>query len=100
MAETQESKAGGTPPTDDGLEAHRRSVVAVAEATHTTRQLHSMLEFGDDHYEYRRLFSELLGTFMLVFVAAGGLKVPVKVSMVLPMLTTIGILRLATNSRR
>jgi aquaporin Z len=72
MTETQESKTGGTPPTDDGLEAHRRSVVAVAEATHTTRQLHSMLEFGDDHYEYRRLFSELLGTFMLVFVAAGG----------------------------
>jgi aquaporin Z len=37
-----------------------------------------MLEFGDRHdfddpkLEYRRLFSELLGTFMLVLVAAGG----------------------------
>ena len=31
-----------------------------------------MLEFRDDRYEWRRLFSELLGTFMLVFVAAGG----------------------------
>jgi aquaporin Z len=38
----------------------------------------SMLEFGlrsefdDPRLEYRRLFSELLGTFFLVFVAAGG----------------------------
>jgi len=38
----------------------------------------SMLEFGDrkdfddPKLEYRRLFSELLGTFMLVLVAAGG----------------------------
>jgi aquaporin Z len=37
-----------------------------------------MLEFGDRKdfddptLEYRRLFSELLGTFMLVLVAAGG----------------------------
>src|ERR1700712_5673499 len=37
-----------------------------------------MLEFGDrqdfddPHREWRRLFSELLGTFMLVLVAAGG----------------------------
>ena len=37
-----------------------------------------MLEFGsreqfdDPHLEYRRLFSEILGTFMLVLVAAGG----------------------------
>jgi aquaporin Z len=37
-----------------------------------------MLEFGDrqdfddPQLEYRRLFSELLGTFMLVLVAAGG----------------------------
>jgi aquaporin Z len=29
-------------------------------------------EFGDPSLEYRRLFSELLGTFMLVLVAAGG----------------------------
>jgi aquaporin Z len=72
MAETQESRAGGTPPTDEELAAHRRSVAAVAEATHTAHQLHSMLEFHDDRYEWRRLFSELLGTFMLVFVAAGG----------------------------
>ena len=29
-------------------------------------------DFRDDRYEGRRLFSELLGTFLLVFVAAGG----------------------------
>jgi aquaporin Z len=29
-------------------------------------------DFQDDRYEARRLFSELLGTFLLVFVAAGG----------------------------
>lgn len=29
-------------------------------------------DFTNDKYEWRRLFSELLGTFLLVFVAAGG----------------------------
>ena len=29
-------------------------------------------DFGDDSYEGRRLFAEVLGTFFLVFVAAGG----------------------------
>lgn len=72
MTETRQPGADGAPPTNEELAAHRRSVLAVAEATHTTRQLHSMVEFHNDHYEWRRLFSELLGTFMLVFVAAGG----------------------------
>jgi len=72
MSESRQPGADGAPHTQDELAAHRRSVMAVAEATHTTRQLHSMVEFHDDHYEWRRLFSELLGTFMLVFVAAGG----------------------------
>ncbi len=72
MTELQQCTTGGTSPRDDELAAHRHSVAAVAEATHTARQLHSMLEFHDAKYEWRRLFSELLGTFMLVFVAAGG----------------------------
>lgn len=71
MVETQEATAGGAL-TDEELREHHRSVAAVAEATHTARQLDSMLEFHDDKYEWRRLFSELLGTFMLVFVAVGG----------------------------
>ncbi|HEY5400799.1 MAG TPA: hypothetical protein VIL16_35975, partial [Trebonia sp.] len=29
-------------------------------------------DFADDSYEWRRLFSELLGTFFLVLVAVGG----------------------------
>jgi len=29
-------------------------------------------DFSDDSYEWRRLFAELFGTFLLVFVAAGG----------------------------
>ena len=32
----------------------------------------SRAEFDDPRLEFRRLFSELLGTFMLVLVAAGG----------------------------
>ena len=32
----------------------------------------SRQEFDDPRYKYRRLFSEVLGTFMLVLVAAGG----------------------------
>ena len=32
----------------------------------------SLGEFDDPRLEYRRLFSELLGTFALVLVAAGG----------------------------
>ncbi len=35
-------------------------------------QFGSRQEFDDPRLEYRRLFSELLGTFMLVLVAAGG----------------------------
>jgi aquaporin Z len=29
-------------------------------------------DFDDPHHEWRRLFSELLGTFLLVLVGAGG----------------------------
>jgi aquaporin Z len=71
MTESQQPTPG-PPPHQDEFVAHRRSVVAVAEATHTASQLRSMVQFHDDRYRWRRLFAELLGTFMLVFVAAGG----------------------------
>jgi aquaporin Z len=71
MTESQQPTPG-PPPNQDEFVAHRRSVVAVAEATHTASQLRSMVQFHDDRYRWRRLFAELLGTFMLVFVAAGG----------------------------
>ena len=38
----------------------------------TARSRQADAEFDDPHYEYRRLFSELWGTFLLVLVAAGG----------------------------
>lgn len=73
MGEERRSDVGGVPLTAEQIETHRQSVAAVAEATHTVRQLREMLEFDQGKYEMRRLFSELLGTFMLVFVAAGGI---------------------------
>jgi aquaporin Z len=42
----------------------------IEEKTH--RQRVSELQFDDPRLEYRRLFSELWGTFLLVLVAAGG----------------------------
>jgi aquaporin Z len=53
-----------------------QSAIAVHDAPRARHLM--MLEFGDrtqfddPKLEYRRLFSELLGTFMLVLVAAGG----------------------------
>ena len=40
-------------------------------------------DFWDGQYEGRRLFSELLGTFFLVFVAAGGAMVNALISVIL-----------------
>jgi aquaporin Z len=72
MSATQDPPTRDAPPTSEEQRAHRRSLSAVAEATGTARQLEAMLQFHQPEYEWRRLFSELLGTFMLVFVAAGG----------------------------
>ena len=38
MTEPQQSTTEGTSPGDDELVAHRRSVAAIAETTHTARQ--------------------------------------------------------------
>lgn len=54
--------------TDDST-ASRRSVVLPREQPNAL--LHGF-DFWDDSYEGRRLFSELLGTFLLVLVAVGG----------------------------
>ena len=72
MDQTQNPASPAPPQGDEATRAHQRAVAAAAEATHQTSQLVSMLEFGQSKYWWRRLFSELLGTFMLVFVAAGG----------------------------
>jgi aquaporin Z len=58
------------------MPAEEHPALSVRDAPRAGRLL--MLEFGsrdefdDPKLEYRRLFSELLGTFMLVLVAAGG----------------------------
>ena len=36
------------------------------------RLVEMIRDFNDPHREWRRLFAELLGTFLLVLVAAGG----------------------------
>jgi aquaporin Z len=38
----------------------------------TSKARQATVEFDNPHYEYRRLFSEVWGTFLLVLVAAGG----------------------------
>ena len=53
---------------DEGVERIRQ---VRAEHPNLSNQLLLRFDFYDPRYEGRRLFSELLGTFMLVFVAAG-----------------------------
>jgi len=68
---------GSTPPQSQSRDAGQAAdAVALPFSPRTTHLM--MLEFGDredwddPRREWRRLFSELLGTFMLVLVAAGG----------------------------
>lgn len=65
--------AGATKPRGREDERLSRSVAAAAEAVGISRRaLGERLDFENPSFEWRRLFAELLGTFMLVFVAAGG----------------------------
>ena len=60
-------------PLSAEAEERRRNAAASAIAVGVPeRELLSRLQFFEDRYEFRRLFAELLGTFLLVFVAAGG----------------------------
>ncbi len=47
---------------------HEVGLRSLGQPNATARQF----DFTDDSFEWRRLFSELFGTFLLVFVAAGG----------------------------
>ena len=49
----------------------RRADVALRSMGQPNAIAHQF-DFTDDGYEWRRLFSELLGTFFLVLVAVGG----------------------------
>ncbi len=50
------------------LARHEAGLRSLGQPNALVRQF----DFADDSYEWRRLFSELFGTFLLVFVAAGG----------------------------
>jgi aquaporin Z len=73
------TESAGQAPADAAPSARAGSELAQAVLPLAPRTHHLlMLEFGDrkdfddPRLEWRRLFSELLGTFMLVLVAAGG----------------------------
>jgi aquaporin Z len=51
-----------------GLRAHEIGISSLGRPN----SLVNRFDFTDDAFEWRRLFSELFGTFLLVFVAAGG----------------------------
>ena len=51
-----------------GAGRHEAGLLSLGHPNSLARQF----EFTDDRFEWRRLFSELLGTFLLVLVAAGG----------------------------
>lgn len=52
----------------DRLRAHDIGISSLGRPNSLVRQF----DFSDDAYEWRRLFSELFGTFLLVFVAVAG----------------------------
>ena len=60
--------SSASPSEDSSSRARfRRRMLTEAEAFE-----HALEDFDDPSQEWRRLFSELLGTFLLVLVAAGG----------------------------
>src|SRR5215475_2507753 len=63
---------GLAPPSElDRQQAARHAAVAL-RSIGQPNSVASEFDFWDDKYEARRLFSELLGTFLLVLVAVGG----------------------------
>ncbi len=50
------------------LQAHEIALRSLGQPNSLVKQF----DFADDSYEWRRLFAELFGTFLLVFVAVGG----------------------------
>src|SRR5487761_849969 len=60
-----------TEPTPSLHDATRRASISLRSMGQPDAVAREF-DFSDDRYEGRRLFSELLGTFLLVFVAVGG----------------------------
>jgi aquaporin Z len=67
------SQPGGQTPTlsSKGQQEVRHAEVAL-RSLGQPNSVSGEFDFWNDHYEARRLFSELLGTFFLVLVAVGG----------------------------
>ncbi len=63
--------SGKADPLDDARRfavRHEAALSSLGQPNALTRRF----DFADDRYEWRRVFSELFGTFLLVLVAAGG----------------------------
>src|SRR5512135_2100441 len=67
------SHPGGlAPPTEPDRQQAARNADVALRSIGQPNSVVGQFDFWDDHYEGRRLFSELLGTFLLVLVAVGG----------------------------
>jgi aquaporin Z len=64
--------SGVLPPPGPERQQEVRHAAVALRSLGQPNSVTSEFDFWDDHYEGRRLFSELLGTFFLVLVAVGG----------------------------
>jgi aquaporin Z len=64
--------SGVLPPRGPERQQEVRHAAVALRSLGQPNSVTSEFDFWDDHYEGRRLFSELLGTFFLVLVAVGG----------------------------
>jgi aquaporin Z len=78
---SQPTGPGAPPPSQQAAEARQAAAAQVQMAAHVDAAIRSIgqpnsarrqFDFLDDSYEWRRVFSELFGSFLLVLAAAGG----------------------------
>ena len=62
-------------PADDDIDARMRKDPGAARRALLAVEVPATMDFGDPGLEWRRLFSEVLGTFMLVMAGAGAVVV-------------------------
>jgi len=76
MPDSGQLRGAGAPSGPQGAQRERLDPAVADEVTRERRLLFlrygSREEFEDPSLEYRRLFAEIFGTFLLVLVAAGG----------------------------
>lgn len=71
-SDSQDSSAGGASSKDNTPVGHRKNVNMLGALGYPSSFLDDRLSFHNDTNEWRRIFSEFFGTFLLVFVAVGG----------------------------